>query len=143
MQCRVNDLTVNNVPKFLTHHPNEYTHSNILQSPDDAKFSICLPLTSYLHVRSLTHDEWDTGDITWIDMTSKHLDWDPNNSKYSLQEERMADFWGILVACPDMGPAFVITLLPSLMTIVADMTDDKTLPSHLNSMWVTALPHST
>jgi hypothetical protein len=35
------------------------------------------------------------------------------------------DFQGILVARPNKGPAFVVNLLSSLTTTVANITDDK------------------
>ena len=56
IQCRVNDVTVNNVPKFLTHFPTDNTHALIVQNPDNDLTTLSFPLhlqgaTLYLPVQ--------------------------------------------------------------------------------------------
>ncbi len=43
MQCRVNDMTVNDVPKFLTHFPTDNMHALIVQNPDDDSITLSFP----------------------------------------------------------------------------------------------------
>jgi len=43
MQRRVNDVTVNNVPKFLTHFPTDNTHTLIVQNPDNDLSTLLSP----------------------------------------------------------------------------------------------------
>jgi hypothetical protein len=88
MQCRVNDMTVNNVPKILTHFPTDNTHALVVQNPDDDSTTLSFPLhlqgvTSYLLVCKPRADEWESGDIIRIDMTAENLDWNPNDPTYS------------------------------------------------------------
>jgi hypothetical protein len=59
MQCRINDVTVNNVPKFLTRFPTDNMHALILQNPDDVSTTLSFPLhlqgvTLYLPVHKPT-----------------------------------------------------------------------------------------
>jgi hypothetical protein len=44
MQCPVNDVTVNNVPKFLTPFPTENTHALIVQNPGNDSTTLSFPL---------------------------------------------------------------------------------------------------
>jgi hypothetical protein len=67
MQCCVNDVTVNNVPKFLTCFPADNMHTLVVQNPDDDSTTLSFPLhlqgvTSYLPVLKPTADEWESGD---------------------------------------------------------------------------------
>jgi hypothetical protein len=130
MQCRVNDVIVNDVPKFLTLNPTDNTHAIVVQDPDDLDQHICFPLdlqgvTSYLTVRKPTLIEWESGDILHIDMTAEHLDWDPNNPTYSQQEAAMTDFRGKTISRPDRGQTFVINSLSSMTSSAIDVTDNE------------------
>ncbi len=44
MQCRINDVTVNNVPKFLPHFPTDNTHALVVQNPDNDSTTLSFPL---------------------------------------------------------------------------------------------------
>jgi hypothetical protein len=44
MQCCVNDVTVNNLPKFLTCFPTDNTHALIMQNPEDDLTTLFFPL---------------------------------------------------------------------------------------------------
>jgi hypothetical protein len=75
MQCRVNYVTVNDVPKMFTIFPTDNRYAINLQKPDNESnvLSISLHLqgvTLYLPVRKPTVAEWETGDI---------IDWDPSD----------------------------------------------------------------
>ena len=130
MLCRVNDVTVNNVPKLLTHFPTDNTHALVVQNPDDDSTTLSFPLhlqgvTSYLPVRKPTADEWESGDIIRIDTTPENLNWNPNDPTYSSQEAAMTDYRGVVLPCPDRGQLFVINVLSSMTTDAADITNDE------------------
>jgi hypothetical protein len=139
IQCRVNDVTVNNVPKFLTHFPTDNTHALIVQNPDNDLTTLSFPLhlqgvTSYLPVCKPTAAEWETGDIVWINMTAEHLDWDPIDPTYSSQGAAMTDYRGVVLPHPDRGQPLVINALSSMTTDAADIADDENLALLLSSM---------
>ncbi len=80
MQCRVNDVTVNDVPKFLTCFPTDNTHALVVQNPDNDSTTLSFPLhlqgvTSYLPVRKPRANKWESGDIVKIYMMAENLNW--------------------------------------------------------------------
>ncbi len=106
MQCRVNGVTVNDVPKFSTPFPTDNTHALIMQNLDDDSTTLSFPLhlqgvTLYLLVCKPTANEWESGDIVRIDMTAENLDWNPNDPTYSSQEAAMTDYKGVVLPHPD------------------------------------------
>jgi hypothetical protein len=130
MQCRINDVTVNNVPKFLTRFPTDNMHALIVTNPDDDSTTLTFPLhlqgvTSYLPVCKPTAAKWETGDIVRIDMMAENLDWDPNDPTYTSQEATMTDYRGVVLPRLDRGQPFVINTLSSMTTDAADITDDE------------------
>ncbi len=149
MQCRVNDMTVNNVPKFLTRFPTDNTHALIMQNPDSDSTTLSFPLhlqgvTSYLPVCKPTAAKWVTGDVVRINMTAENLDWDPNDPTYSSQEAAMTDYRGVVLSCPDRGQLFVINTLSSMTTDATDITNDENFGiAHESSMLLSALPRLT
>ncbi len=44
MQCRVNDVTVNNVPKLLPRFPIDNTHTLIVQNPGNDSTTLVFPM---------------------------------------------------------------------------------------------------
>ena len=59
MQDRVNDLTINELPKYLASNPTNETHSIIVPDPDDPEQRVILPLairgvTTYLLTQPIT-----------------------------------------------------------------------------------------
>ncbi len=44
MKCHINDVTVNDVPKFLTHFSTDNMHTPIVQNPDDDSTNLSFPL---------------------------------------------------------------------------------------------------
>jgi hypothetical protein len=94
MQCRINDVTVNNVQIFLTCFTTDNMHALIVQNPDNDSTTLSFPLhlqgvMSYLPVHKPTAAEWETGDIVRNEMTAENLDWDLNAPTYSSQEAAM------------------------------------------------------
>ncbi len=45
MQCRVNDVTINNLPKFLVANPTDQTHALTINDPNNPLQLVILPLT--------------------------------------------------------------------------------------------------
>jgi hypothetical protein len=130
MQCCVNDVTINNVQKFMTHFSTDNTHAIIVQNPDYESNTLSFPLhlqgvTLYLPVRKPTVTKWDTGDIFWIKMTPENLDLDPNDPTYSSQEAAITDYRGGVLPRPDRRQPFVINTLSSMTIDTADITNDE------------------
>ncbi len=64
MQCQVNDVIFNNLPKFLASDPTDHMHAMTIIDPHQPAQTVILPLalrgvTSLLNVRGITHDEWN------------------------------------------------------------------------------------
>ena len=96
MQCRVNDVTVDNTPKFLACNPTDKTHALTLEDPNHPAQTVTLPLalqevTLLLNVRAPTLDEWNSDAFTRLSLTSESLTWDPTTTKYEEQEAAMTD----------------------------------------------------
>jgi hypothetical protein len=67
MQCPVNDVTVNNLPKFLAANPTDQTHALTMTGPNNPLQPVILPLTLrgvmlLLNVRTVTIDELNSQD---------------------------------------------------------------------------------
>jgi hypothetical protein len=130
MQCRVNDVILNNLPKFLATDPTDQTHALTLTDPDNPLQLIILPLTprgvtSVLNVRSTTIDEFNSHDHLRLHLTSETLTWDPTTDLYEQQEHAMMDYSGNIVRDAALrGPQLILNELQSLTTDLADLTHD-------------------
>ena len=65
MQCCVNDVTVNNLPKFLAANPTDQTHALTINDPNNLLQLVILPLTlrgltMLLNVRTVTINEFNS-----------------------------------------------------------------------------------
>jgi hypothetical protein len=81
MQCQVNDVIVNDSPKFLTSDPTDHTHALTIIDPVQLTQTATLPLalqgvTLLLNVRGITLDEWNSGAFKQLHLTSETLTWD-------------------------------------------------------------------
>jgi len=99
MQCRVNDVTVGETPKFMVANPTDKTHALTIPDDDDPTRAVHLPLalrgvTSLLNVRKPTLDEWDSDNIYRYHLTSETQTWDPTMTLYEEQEAAMLDHHG-------------------------------------------------
>ena len=125
MQCRVNDVTVNNLPKFLATDPTDQMHALTLTDPDNPLQLVILPLilrgvTLVLNVRSMTIDEFNSHDYLRLHLTSETLTWDPTTDLYEQQEHAMMDYSGNIVHDAAMrGPKLILNELQSLTTDLA------------------------
>jgi len=141
MQCRVNDVIVNETPKFLAIDPTENSHALTIPDPDNHAQTVILPLalrgvTSLLNVRAPTYDEWSQNAFTRLHLTSESLTWDPTTTLYEDQEAAMTDYSGHVVsrhAVRGHVSSLTINSLSSLTTDLADVTDDDNFADVLTS----------
>jgi hypothetical protein len=82
MQCHVNDVIVDYLPKNLAADPTDGTHALTIPDPYDLLQTVILPLGlngvfSFLNVRNLSADDYDSGNFTRLHLTSDTLTWDP------------------------------------------------------------------
>ena len=132
MQCRVNDVTVNDLPKFLATDPTENTHALTLPDPDFPTRTITLPLKlrgviSSLNVWKPTSDQWNSENYKRLILTSETLTWDPLTTDFEEQEQAMTDFSGNIVRDATVRGRvqnLVINEFASLAQDTADITDD-------------------
>ncbi len=114
MQCRVNDVIVNNLPKFLAADPTDQTHALTLTGPDNPLQLVTLPLTlrgvtSVLNVRSTNINEFNSHDYLRLHLTSETLTWDPTTDLYEQQEHAMMDYSSNIVRDAAMrGPKLIL-----------------------------------
>ncbi len=102
MQCCVNDVTINYLPKFLAANPTDQTHALTMTDPNNPLQPVILPLTlrgvtSLLNVRTVTIDEFNSQDYPRLHLTSETLIWDPTTNLYAQQENAMMDYSGNIV----------------------------------------------
>ncbi len=140
MQCRVNDVTVGETPKFLVANPTDETHALTITDNDDPTQVVHLPLalrgvTLLLYVQKPTVAKWELDQFPWYHLTSESLTWDPTMTTYEEQELAMVDHHGNIIRASDF-PArgrLVINALSLLITDVADITDNDNFHVVLNS----------
>jgi hypothetical protein len=102
MPCCVNDVTVNNLPKFLAANPTDQMHALTTNDSDNPLQLVILPLTLrgvtfLLNVRTVTIDEFNSQDYPRLHLTSETLTWDPTTTLYEQQENAMMDYSGNIV----------------------------------------------
>jgi hypothetical protein len=133
MQCQVNDMIVDNTPKFLMSDPTDHMHALTIKDPDHPAQTVILPLalqgvTLLLNVRAPTLDKWNSDAFKWLHLTSETLTLDPTMTLYKEQEAAMIDYSGHVIRTtqPLRGHVnhLVINLLSSLTSDQADVTDD-------------------
>jgi hypothetical protein len=132
MQCRVNDVIVNDLPKLLASDPTDQTHALTIKDPNNPIQPVILPLnlrgvTSLLYVRPVTIDEFNSHDHPRLHLTSETLTWDPSTTLFEEQETTMIDYSGNIISNDAVrGPSqtLIINELHSLATDMADMTHD-------------------
>jgi hypothetical protein len=131
MQCCVNDVIVNNLPKFLATDPTDQMHALTLTDPNNPLQPVILPLilrgvTSVLNVRSSTINEFDSYDYLRLHLTSETLTWYPMTDLYEQQEHAMMDYSGNIVRDAAVrGPKLILNELQSLTTDLVDLTHDS------------------
>jgi hypothetical protein len=130
MQCCVNDVIVNNLPKFLGTDSTDQTHALTLTDPNNPLQPVILMLTlregmSLLNVRSTTIDEFNSRDYLRLHLTSETLTWDPTTDLYEQQEHAMMDYSSNIVRDAAMrGLKLILNEHQYLTNDLADLTHD-------------------
>ena len=130
MQLRVNDVEVNERPKFLTRYPTDSSHVIIIPSEGcDVRLTIPLSLkgvTSYFPTRKPTREEYKRAS-TRFELTSEVPEWNPHTNLFSDQEEALVDDSGMLLDYAQ--PERERTLLP-IMTYKQEISEEITLAKY-------------
>jgi hypothetical protein len=129
MQCCVDDVIVNNLPKFLTADPTNQTHVLTVTNPNNPLQPVILPsilrgVTSLLNVRSTNIDVFYSHDHLRLHLTSETLTWDPTTDLNEKQENAMMYSGNIVCDAAVRGPNLILNELQSLTTDLADLMHD-------------------
>jgi hypothetical protein len=130
MQCCVNDVIVNDLPKFFAADPTDQTHALTLIDLDNPLQPVILPLIlrgvrSLLNVRSTTIDELNSHDHLRLQLTSATLTWDPTTDLYEKQANVMMGYSGNIVRDAVVrGQNLILNELQSLTTDLDDLPHD-------------------
>ena len=133
MQVRVNDVKVEEIPKFLAENPTAHNHA--IYFPQEG---ITVPLAlhgakSYFPTRKPTMEEYNKStqdDGVQCELTYETPDWDPLDNTYNNQEENMMDSQGNVLKRAGLnkeGRRFMISSLsteikePSLQEVEDDL----------------------
>ena len=141
-QTRVNDIHINELPKFQAMIPNELNHAIMVPDPDKTDTDLTFPMyldgiISFLPVRMPTTKEWDSNEFPRIDLTSRDLEWDPYSKSYAEQEDAAARRVTQVqsVSSIPAAPSFRISSMSSMSNDAVCITDDEnfaqTLESHI------------
>jgi hypothetical protein len=144
MQCRVNDVTVNDLPKFLAANPTDQTHALTINDPNNPLQPVILPLTlrgvtSLLNVRTVTINEFNSQDYPRLHLTSETLTCDPTTNLNEQQENAMMDYSSNMVcdaAVRGQNLTLIVNKLQLLTPGMADVTHDCNFHKVLASLIV-------
>ena len=139
MQCRANNVTVNDCPRIHCADPNEESHSIVATDDDDETVVIPFHLrgvTSQFTVDTVPREEFERHECPRIELTNKDLIWNPSSSVYEDQENAMLDRKGDIVR-PNVtarGPLMSInSICVSTNSGAADIAADDNLANVLAS----------
>ena len=139
MQCRANDVTVNDCPRIHCQNPIEESHSVV--ATDENSDSVILPfflrgITSHFNVESISKQEFERHLCPRIVLASRDLTWDPSSTVYEDQENQMIDYKGDIIRPNTLarGPLMNInSLCVSNNTDAADVSTDCNLGNVLEA----------
>ncbi len=139
----MNDVTVNDLPKFLAANPTDQMHALTINDSNNPLQLAILPLTLrgvalLLNVRTVTIDEFNSQDYPQLHLTSEILTCDPTTTLYEQQVNAMMDYTGNIVhdaTVREQIPTLIINELQLLTTDMAEITHDcnfnQILTSHV------------
>ena len=95
MQCHMNGVLFDKVPKFMAPIRTETTHAILLENSFDATNPIIIPMklngvTSYFEMR--TPEEYKDQNILKIELTAEAPPWDLSSPQFSRQEQNIFDY---------------------------------------------------
>jgi hypothetical protein len=90
MQCRINGVEINEVPRFLTSNPTTSSHSIVIADPTGNADHYTIPLqlegvVSYFEYSLPTSAEYEDEDIPHLELTAGSPAWDPYDDDFALQ----------------------------------------------------------
>ena len=103
LQCRMNGVSIHEVPKFLTTNLTTSTHSILIADPtnDVHPYTILLQLegvVSYFEYSLPTSAEYEDDDIPHLELMAATPAWDPYDKDFASLEESHLDFRGQLIS---------------------------------------------
>ena len=103
MQCRINGVEINEVPKFLTQNPTTSTHSIRIADPTDAVHPYTIPLqlegvVSYFEYALPTSAEFEDPEIPHLELTAESPAWNPYDRDFAQLEESLLDWRGHVIS---------------------------------------------
>ena len=131
MQVQINDVKVDETPKFLTKNPTDIMHAISGKDGDGIQVTIPLSLrgaTSYFPTRKPTEEEFNS--CPRFDLTNKAPSWDPHSEIFKQQEEALLDNRGMLQEWEHdesrMPQRFISAIDSYLSTSFIQCVDDPT-----------------
>ena len=97
MQIRMNDVELNDTPKFLTENPTNKTHAISGRDQDGHEHTIPFTLcgvTSYIPTHKPSIKEFET--CPRIKLICESPEWDPHSETFKHQEEALLDNKGLV-----------------------------------------------
>ena len=93
----MNGVEINETPCFLEKNKTPNSHAIVIDDPDptsNAIVTLLLSLSrvkSYLPVHRPSLEDWGFGKYPRYELTSEHLDWNPNDPSFGKQEDDVTD----------------------------------------------------
>jgi len=116
MQIRMNDVSVNEIPKFLVKNPTDEDHAIMIDLyEDDGRLTVPLSLegvTSYFPSFKPTSEQYESAEegTDLLHLTYRDPEWDPHDDDFARREEAMLGHNGLVHEEP---PArYARTILP-------------------------------
>jgi hypothetical protein len=88
VQLRLNDVVINERPKFLTKHPTDKDHAMIIEDELVIPFEIH-KVASYFHARKPTKKEYE--ECARFELTNPFPEWSPHDPVYAEEESKRLD----------------------------------------------------
>ena len=87
MQCRVNEIIINDVTKFLMKTPTPDIHSIVAHDINNPLTPLVLPLyihgvISWIPVSKKSLEDWNYMKYQTIELTTEKLNWEPNDTRF-------------------------------------------------------------
>jgi hypothetical protein len=103
MQCRINGVEINKVPKFLMQDPTTLTHSIRIADPTNAVHPYTIPLqlegvVSYFEYALPTSAKFEDPEIPHLELKAKSPAWNPYDKDFAQLEESHLDWRGHVIS---------------------------------------------
>ena len=132
VQCWMNGVLINEVPKFLTTIPSETMHVIQVENPFDATHTILTPsklnrVTNDFNVKKLTGEEYEDESILKIELTAEVSLWNLSSPEFSRQEQTLFSYkeWIVSPNTPAWGQ---LSLSYDMLMMLQMLWMTKTMP---------------